>query len=149
MFNQSCGIRDFNKNIRNRFKKFNEIAKNKNIDFYNKDFKKFTLFTKNDFIYLDPPYNLTTTPYNETSRLGGGWTLEKEQQMYKYIDYLNSENVKFALSNVSIYRNEENTILNSWSKKYNVHNLNFTYKNNNSHKKDNTALTQEVLITNY
>jgi DNA adenine methylase Dam len=149
LFNQSCGNRGFSKDMEQRFIQFNDTAKHKIIEFQNMDFSAFDSFDKDDFVYLDPPYNLTTTTYNETSRLGGGWTVKNEQELYNFIDRLNKDNIKFALSNVSIYRNKENTMLINWSKKYKLHNLNYTYKNNNFNGKDNSAITEEVLITNY
>lgn len=144
-FNMTCGNRHFNDNIRSRFEEFNENIKNKNVSFYNRSFNEFNDFQEGDFVYLDPPYLPTITSYTEN----GGWSPDKEKEMFEYIDYLNNNNIKFALSNVSMYRNKENELLNEWSKKYYIHNLNYTYKNNNCYKKDNTALTQEVLITNY
>ena len=144
-FNQSCGNRAFSDNIKNNFISFNNKMKNSNVKYINSSFDSFKNFKKNDFVYLDPPYLPTVVAYTEN----GGWNEEKERNMYNYIDWLNSINVKFALSNVSIYRNKENTILQDWMKKYNIYNLNFKYKNNNFNKKDNTAFTQEVLITNY
>lgn len=146
-FNQSCGNRAFSENMRQRFVDFNEKARSINISFYNHSFNELKIdkLKNDDFVYLDPPYLPTVTSYTEN----GGWTPEKEQQMYDFIDNLHKRNIKFAISNISIYRNEVNHMLNNWSKQYNVHSLDYTYKNNNNHQKDNTALTQEVLITNY
>lgn len=144
-FNMTCGNRHFNDNIRNRFIEFNKAIKNKNVEFHNKSFIDFDSFQEGDFVYLDPPYLPTITSYTEN----GGWTPQKEEQLYNYIDNLNEKGVKFALSNVSIYRNEENKMLNGWSKKYIINNLNYKYKNNNCYRKDNSTTTQEVLITNY
>jgi DNA adenine methylase Dam len=145
LFNQSCGNRSFSQNMRDRFKQFNYAAKCKNIEFYNKDFTEFNQFNQDDFVYLDPPYYPTVTAYTENNN----WTINDEMRMYQYLDMLNTQHVKFALSNVSVYRDKGNTVLNEWAKQYIVHNLDFAYTNNNSHRKNNTAFTQEVLITNY
>jgi hypothetical protein len=85
------------------------------------------------------------TSYTEN----GGWSPDKEQEMYNFVDDLYKNNIKFALSNVLIYRDKKNEMLSNWSHKYNIHNLDYKYINNNSHGKDNSAETQEVLITNY
>lgn len=144
-FNMPCGDKNFNNNIRQRFIDFNSKMKNKNVTFTNKDYKFVQIHNDKALVYLDPPYSSTMADlYRNTA-----WNEEKELEMYKYIDWLNSQNIKFALSNVSWYRGKENELLNNWSKKYKVYNLNFTYKNNNKYKKDNTLHTQEVLITNY
>lgn len=146
-FNQSCGNRSFSEDMRQRFVEFNNKIKSIDIKFLNHSYNEIKIdkLKANDFIYLDPPYLPTITSYTEN----GGWTPKKEQQMYDFLDNLNKQNIKFAMSNISIYRNEINHMLNKWSQNYKVHNLDYTYKNNNSHQKDNTALTQEVLITNY
>lgn len=146
-FNQSCGNRSFSDNMKKRFIEFNKKAKSINIKFTNHSFNEIEIdkLKSDDLVYLDPPYLPTVVSYTEN----GGWTVEKEQQMYEFIDNLNNNNIKFALSNVSIYRNKINYMLNNWSKKYIIHNLDYTYKNNNSWKKDNSAKTQEVLITNF
>jgi DNA adenine methylase Dam len=144
-FNKAYGNRSYNKNIEKRFIDFNNIAKTKNIKFYNRNFIDIIPKDKNDFVYLDPPYLPTMTSYTEN----GAWSPDKEQQMYNYIDMLNDNDIKFALSNVLIYHSKDNEMLRNWSKKYNVHMLNHNYNNNNCHRKDNTLVDQEVLITNY
>jgi DNA adenine methylase Dam len=146
-FNMTCGNRSFSDDMRKRFIEFNEKAKVMNIRFLNHSFNELKVekLKSDDFIYLDPPYLLTVTSYTEN----GAWNPDKEQKMYDFIDELDRHNIKFALSNVLIYRGVENNMLNQWSKKYIVNNLDYTYKNNNCWQKDNTVKTQEVLITNY
>jgi DNA adenine methylase len=143
-FNKPYGNRSYNKNIEQRFIEFNRIAKSKNIKFLNVDYQSI-IPQKNDFVYLDPPYLLTVTSYTEN----GIWSPDKERQMYDYIDFLNSNNIKFALSNVLVYHGKDNEMLRNWSKKYNVHILEHSYNNNNCHRKNNTLEDIEVLITNY
>lgn len=146
-FNMTCGNRIFNNNIRNRFIDFNKKCKEINIKFTNHSFDdiKIEKLKPDDFIYLDPPYLPTITSYTEN----GAWSPYKEQKMYDFIDELNNYKIRFALSNVIVYRGKQNEMLSTWSKKYNIHNLDYTYKNNNCWQKDNSAKTQEVLITNY
>ena len=65
-------------------------------------------------------------------------------------NYLNDNNIKFALSNVLENKGKRNEILIEWCKKYNVHYLNNSYSNCNYHAKDKSKnSTVEVLITNY
>jgi site-specific DNA-adenine methylase len=138
----TCGNRIFNNNIRERFIEFNNKAKTMNIIFINHSFDELLVdkLKPEDFVYLDPPYLPTVTSYTEN----GAWSPDKEQKMYNFIDKLSLNNIKFALSNVLIYRGVENDMLNKWSNKYKIHNLNYTYKNNNCWQKDNSAVTQEV-----
>lgn len=143
-FNMPCGNRGYSKNMESNGYKFNKVAKNKNIIFLNNDFKDLNI-KENDFVYLDPPYLQTIATYTEND----GWNEEKEIDMYKWLDNLTKRNIKWALSNTIKYRGEDNNILLEWGTKYNIHKLNFTYKNNNRWGKDNTLETIEVLITNY
>lgn len=148
-FNMSCGDKDFNDNLKCRLISFNSKAISRNINFNNDTYLNFIDFKDNDFVYLDPPYLPTVTTYNETSRQGGGWNESRELELYKYIDYLTSIGVRWAMSNVSVYRGESNQFINEFMKKYNVHNLSHKYTNNNRYNKDNSLETMEVLITNY
>jgi DNA adenine methylase Dam len=146
-FNMPCGNRGYSKNMEQWFVKFNELVKTKNIEFNNKSFLDVDTdkLDENDFVYADPPYLQTIATYTEN----GAWNPEKEIELHNFLDNLHSKNVKFALSNTSCYHGKKNELLLQWADKYNIHNLDFNYTNNNRFNKDNTELTQEVLITNY
>jgi DNA adenine methylase len=143
-FNLPVGNVDFNKNVVNALREyFNEVkAKSiflKNMDF--RDFLKKRSYGKNDFVYLDPPYLITFSEYNKL------WNEANEKELLMQMDYLNEKGIKFALSNVTNYNGDKNTILINWMQKYNIHKIrsNYISYNNNSTKKEIT----EVLITNY
>lgn len=148
-FNQPFGKdrSSFNPKLREKFTQFVDKMKALNIHFLNLDFEfvRGLNLKCNDFVYADPPYYGTSTPYNDN----GGWTEKEENRLYEVLDDLNNRNIKFALSNVTIHRGKENEMLKAWSSKYNIHNLRYSYSNCNYHIKDRTSLTQEVLITNY
>lgn len=138
----------FNPTLRNRFTKFVEGLHDKNIEFYNVDFKDFNIdnLSSSDFVYCDPPYLLSCATYNEKD----GWNGTKERELLNFLDNLNSHDIKFALSNVLENKGETNEILKEWSNKYNIHYLENTYKNCNYQRKDKSNnTTKEVLITNY
>lgn len=146
-FNLPVGKRDFNVRMQNKLKNFLSALKTKDISFsscYFSDIKVSSL-SKNDFVYVDPPYLITCATYNEKS-----WNEEEEKKLLSYLDELSKNKIRFALSNVLSTDNKTNTILQSWlnERKYNCHHLDFSYKNSNYHKK-NIAKTDEVLITNY
>lgn len=145
-FNVPYGNRQFSENMRDNLKNFIDIIKN--IKFSCTDFLKlpFEKLNSNDMVYCDPPYLITVANYNEN----GGWTEEHERNLYELIDKLHSNKIKFALSNVLTHKGKTNNILIEWSKKYNVHYLQATYKNCNyqTHYLQDTSST-EVLITNY
>lgn len=143
-FNMPCGNRGYSDNMKLNYKLFSQVAKHKDITFHNKDFKDLEL--KDDFfVYIDPPYLQTIATYTE----GSSWDINKEKEMYDWLDNLTSRGIKWALSNTLKYRGIANETLVEWSKKYNIHNLDFTYKNNDRWGKDNSLETKEVLITNY
>ena len=118
--------------------------------FISNDFRNIDLsyLGESDFVYIDPPYLITTASYNEN----GGWTNKDEKELYNLLDKLNNKNIKFAFSNVIVHKGNENTTLIEWSKKYNTHMLNMRYDNTwgATRKKESKAnKTIEVLITNY
>jgi site-specific DNA-adenine methylase len=148
-FNLPVGKRDYNGSSRRNIAGFNSITSEKNIDFQVGDFSdilKYTL-SENDFIYCDPPYFLGLATYNEN----GGWSVDDELTMYKVLDKLNQQSVKFALSNVTEHKGEKNTGLVKWAtqNKYNIHKIAHDYKNSNYQSNAKHGITQEVLITNY
>lgn len=138
----------FNPKLENNFINFANVISDKKFEFTNISFEDFNLdnLTKNDFVYLDPPYLLSNACYNE-SRGGtdGGWTEEKEYKLLALCDKLNEKGIKFALSNVLEHKGLKNEILQEWGKKYNINYLDCcSYRHKNKDKK-----TIEVLIINY
>lgn len=126
---------------------FHKAISEKKIVFTNKDFKelKTDRLTPNDFVYCDPPYLITCATYNEKD----GWNEQCERDLLNLLDNLDSQSVKFALSNVLFSKGKTNDILIEWSKKYVVHHLDYTYQNCNYHTKDKESKPDEVLIINY
>ena len=126
---------------------FHNAIREKNISFTNKDFRELKIdkLSKYDFVYCDPPYLVTCATYNEKD----GWNEQCERDLLKLLDCLNSQSARFALSNVLFSKGKTNDILIEWSKKYNVHHLDYTYQNCNYHTKDKESKPDEVLITNY
>ena len=126
---------------------FHKAITEKNIIFTNKDFNELKIdkLSSNDFVYCDPPYLITCATYNEKD----GWNENSERKLLELLDKLNSQSVKFALSNVLFSKGKTNDILIEWSQKYNIHHLDYTYQNCNYHTKDKESKPDEVLITNY
>lgn len=147
-FNLPFGKRTFNNELHKRLEQFIEMSYKKNVEFYNEDFRdiQFEGFDKDElFVYVDPAYLISTATYNES----GGWTEKDESDLLIYLDNLNKQKIKFALSNVTHHKNKINNLLIEFSKCYNVHELNYNYKNCNYQVKDKDSVTKEVLITNY
>ncbi|MDO5564852.1 MAG: Dam family site-specific DNA-(adenine-N6)-methyltransferase [Eubacteriales bacterium] len=139
----------FSEKMKNNLILFMNKIKSMNIDFISKDFNKIQLdeLDSDDFIYCDPPYLITTGSYNDGNRGFKDWKEQQELELYNFLDKANEKNIKFALSNVLEHKGKENTLLKSWSNKYNIIDL----QNNYSNSSYNTTKgnSREVLITNY
>jgi DNA adenine methylase len=143
-YNLPVGNVDFNSNVYNALNSYFEIIKNYNIKFYNKDYlvflNKIRFSQSDDFVYFDPPYLITFSEYNKL------WSEDNEYDLLKYLDKLESKGIKFAISNVTHYKDRENNIFLDWSKKYKTIPIksNYISYHDNSIKKFN-----EVLVINY
>src|SRR3990167_8765514 len=142
-FNLPVGNVDFNKNVVNALNNYFYFVQNKKILISSKDFRSYFSekdFSKNDFVYLDPPYLISASEYNKF------WDQRSESDLLSVIDDLDKKGIKFALSNVTHYNGSRNDLLIKWMKKYRVHKIksNYISYHNNKQKKIN-----EVLITNY
>lgn len=134
---------DFNKNVVSALINYFEFTSKNIIELSNLDFKKFLeniSFEKDDFIYLDPPYLISFSEYNKI------WNEEKELELLNFLDELNKQNIKFAISNITAYKWRKNDIFINWMKKYNFKNIksNYISYHDNSRKE-----TNEVLVFNY
>lgn len=151
LFNMPFGRNrsQYNASLQERFQIFVDMIDN-NYSFENKDFRNFDFnssnLTKNSFVYVDPPYLITTATYNEKN----GWNKKDEKDLLNLLDNLNEKGLKFGLSNVLRQNDKENKLLLDWCNKYSVHHLNFNYNNSSYHRKDRSIdKTDEVFICNY
>lgn len=79
-FNMPYGNRCYCEKHYEQIKKWFNLLKNKDIKIKQEnafDILQDTMFDKDDFIYLDPPYSNTLAIYNE-KRAFGGWTIEDD-----------------------------------------------------------------------
>ena len=141
-FNLPVGNVDFNMNVEKALNDYFDVVKSKDITFYNMDFVKFiekTKPTKDDFVYLDPPYLITFSEYNKL------WTEKDERRLLDLLDKLDARGVRFAVSNVIRHKDKYNEIFDEWAKKYNI----IRVKSNYISYHDNTEKgSYEVLVTN-
>lgn len=148
-FNMPYGNRCYCEKHYQQMKDWYELIKDKDIEIKQEnafDILQDTIFNKDDFIYLDPPYSNTTAIYNE-KRAFGGWTIEDDKRLFIILEKLDKCGIKWGLSNVFRNKGIENKHLIEWCNKnnWNVHHLNFTYS---SLGKGN-ANSDEVYICNY
>ncbi len=150
-FNLPVGKRDFNSKMAEKLSAFIDRIKLQDCTFTCKDFREFDIskLSNSDFVYADPPYLITCATYNEQ----GGWSEETEKDLLAFLDKLNDNHIRFALSNVLRSKGKENNILISWlgknKQKYKINYLNYSYSNSNYQIKDKDSVSEEVLITNY
>ena len=148
-FNLPVGKRDFNAKMEQKLIKFIERLHEQKSEFYSIDFREFDTqrLSKDDFVYIDPPYLITCATYNEN----GGWSEQDELDLLDFLDELDSKKIRFALSNVLTSKGKTNEILKSWidNRAYNTNHLNYKYSNSNYQAKDKSSSSDEVLITNY
>lgn len=142
-FNLPVGNVDFNKNVVRALNGYFDFTQGKKIKITSKDFREFISekqYSRNDFVYLDPPYLISASEYNKL------WNQKSESDLLVLIDKLDRKGVRFALSNVTHYNGSKNDLLIKWMKKYKVHKIksNYISYHNNSQKKIN-----EVLVTNF
>jgi len=145
----------FNNTMKNNLYRFILKLKQQNVIFSSKCFQDFDFdfLEKNDFVYCDPPYLITTGTYNDGNRGFEGWNEKEEKELLKILDNLNGKKIKFALSNVLEHKGKKNKLLEHWinnNPNYNVHNINFDYSNSNYQTKiKDKNSSKEILITNY
>lgn len=148
-FNMPYGDRCFCNKHMEQIRAWCDMLKNKNIQVVCEDafdiLAKQT-FTKEDFIYIDPPYSQTMATYNESSGVNG-WSVKDDYRLFNILENLNNQGIKWGLSNVFENRGKKNTHLIEWCLKnnWNVQHLHFTYA---SLGKGNSN-SDEVYICNY
>lgn len=143
----------FNSAMRANLTNFVNIIKDKCIQFTNKSFTDFDISNlgHSDFVYCDPPYLISTGSYNDGKRGFLGWDTTHERELLNFLDILNAQNVKFALSNVVEHKGLQNNILLNWLKdrpSLIVYDIQANYTNSN-YQIANKSKTRELLITNY
>ncbi len=146
-FNNPVGVRWFNDCILSKLISFSRVMKEKNVSFLSVDYIKLTDISEiehDTFVYLDPPYKLTTGSYNDGKRGFKGWDDELEQELFGFIDALTERNIPCMLSYVLEHKGNRNIALQNWINKnhYSIISLGDIVGISGQPRK-------EVLITNY
>lgn len=142
-FNVPVGNVDMNQNVAEALADYLAWSKNSSVSLSAQDYQVCIDgldITGNDFIYFDPPYLIAQAEYNKS------WTAFDEQRLHVYLDELSMRGVRWGLSNVMTYNGLRNELLDTWSKRYNVHEIDARYI---SYRNNSNKQTGEVLITNY
>ena len=119
-----------------------EYLKTNDITILNQDFASiFDNIKKNDFVYLDPPYDPVSKSSNFTGYNQGGFSTDDQIRLRELCDRLNKKGVKFLLSNSATdFIKEE-------YKDYQINIVKATRSINSNAKK--RGAVDEVLIRNY
>jgi len=140
-FNNPVGMRWFNDKVLEKMISFSRVIKEKNIIFKNLDYNNFlNKIDRNTFIYMDPPYRLTTSSYNDGKRGFKGWGLEAEKEMFEFVDNLNKKSIQFIISYVIEHNGKINEEVKKW-----IELNNYQFININA---ITTIKRKEVLIAN-
>lgn len=142
-FNLPVGNLDFNENVYNALNDYFAQTETKQPQWHSQDYSAFLAeidFRKDDLVYLDPPYLISSSEYNKM------WNEECERNLIREMDRLDAMGVSFAVSNAITYRGKKNDIFGEWAKKYNIHPISSNYI---SYWDNTRKESGEVLVTNY
>ncbi len=142
-FNNPVGMRWFNDKVLEKMISFSRRIKEKKCVFLSGDYQEVSI-TNETFVYMDPPYQLTTGTYNDGKRGFKGWNESLEKDLFKYADDLTARNIQFMLSYVIEHKGQVNKNLLKWidDNNYNMIELGDILGISGSRRK-------EVLIINY
>jgi DNA adenine methylase Dam len=143
-FNLPVGNVDFNSNVYNSLNYYLDYIRNIDIEYTCLDYKEFIHsinFSKNDYILLDPPYLISQSEYNKL------WSENDDKDLCNLLDYLDSQNIKFGITNLLTHKGNKNRYFEKWASKYHVYEIksNYISFNDNKIKSD----SREVFVTNY
>lgn len=144
-FNNPSGMRRFNDKVLEKMISFSRKLKEKKCVFKHGSYQLLKNdFKKNTFIYCDPPYMLTNGSYNDGKRGFNGWDKQQEQELFNFLNKIDSLNIPFMLSYVIEHKGITNETLLKWVDKnrYKVIELGNVVGISGSRRK-------EVLIINY
>lgn len=145
--NRSSFSENMEKNLRLFINRLNQIDAIFTDEYFSEfDIKK---LTGKDFVYLDPPYLITTGNYNDGNRGFLNWGIKQESDLYNLMETLSDMGVRFALSNVLTHKGKTNNLLLDFIKSNNVNVYYLKHSYNNSSYNTKGIGSEEVLITNY
>ena len=133
------GPLDFSPKTKQKYHRHLEVMSGRQLDWILGSFKDIEP-TKDDFVYLDPPYLASGFKYS-------GWTEEDEKDLLDWIDNLSCN---WALSNVFTSGTTNNSILYNWAQNHTVIKIDKNYRKwaakGKSTAKRKNKKNEEVLI---
>lgn len=114
-FNNPVGMRWLNDKILEKIISFSRHIKEINCYFCSEDYNNFlNNIRENSFVYLDPPYMLTTGAYNDGKRGFNGWNEDQEAALFEFANNLTQKQIPFMLSYVVEHKGKTNDNLLNW-----------------------------------
>lgn len=141
-FNNPVGMRWFNDKVLEKMISFSRVIKEKNIEFNSVNYSDLlNRIDSNSFVYMDPPYRLTTGSYNDGKRGFKDWGIEAEKKMFDFASKLNEKSIRFMISYVIEHKGKTNERLKEWIETNNYPLIEIT--------KSPSIQRKEILIVNY
>lgn len=145
------GICKLNKNNIEKLENYYSFAKNKDIKYYDLDFREFLNqfeFTSSDYLYFDPPYDISEANYNE-NRGFVGWRQKDGEDVLNILEDLDRKGISWGYSNMLSSKGSVNHNLLEWIEKnnYTVHTKEVSYNGVPSTRLD-LDKSVEVFVTN-
>lgn len=143
----------FNSSLRQKMIEYSQKIKTLNVelssdlygDFFDNMFAgEFPL--SETWIYVDSPYLASSKSCYRIQ--GKRWSEHDEIKLYEYMDEIDALGGKFLLSNVIENNGHVNDILLTWMNKYNIIDIELSYRGCNYQRKNN-GRTKEIMVRNY
>ena len=156
-YNSSHGTNrsTYNESFKKRLTSYISTLQDKSVVFNNCNFtdpKIYKGITQDSFIYIDPPYYLSTANYNDGNRGYVQWADHEEQHLYKLINKLQDQNIPYGLNNLLYHKDKTNPYLHEFiyenSKDLRIVQMKNNYDNCNYQKTTQKGNTVELYITN-
>ena len=144
----------YNKSIKQKLIDFKTRMDSKNLLITNGDFER-VIDTRissvredlsNDMFFFDPPYILADSQYNRT--YGNKWDIDDEERLYSVCDKINKLGGRFILTNLVESKGQKNSLLLTFSKKYNTMDTNVDFGGCN-YQRSNKKTDKEILVKNF
>lgn len=119
-FNNPVGMRWFNDRVLEKMVSFSRRIKELDCEFISSSYLDAeAMIDCNAFVYMDPPYQLTTGSYNDGKRGFKGWDVSLEAELFSFADSLTNRGIPFILSYVVEHKGKTNDVLLDWVRRNN------------------------------
>lgn len=145
------GICKLSDNNIEKLQGYYSFVKDKSVEYHSEDFRDFlsqSEFSEGDYLYFDPPYDISEANYNE-NRGFVGWSKKDGEELLKILIELNNKGVQWGYSNMLSSKGVVNQALIDWINEndFTIHTKEVSYNGVPSTRLD-LDKSVEVFITN-